>query len=76
MTPNEKLVAAQELVDRLAVVVDGQPHQVILMALIAMYRTTAVAFPCCMQQAAADCAVIAQHLACRAANPSPSGHIH
>ncbi len=76
MTPQEKVVAAGALIDRLALIVDGQPHQVILMALLAMYRTTAISFPCCTQQAAVDCAVIAQHLSCWDSNPSPLGRIH
>lgn len=73
MTPAEQAIAAQALVERLASVVDGVPHHVILVALLGMYHATAIRFPCCIDSAALNCQQTALAIARRATQLPPDG---
>lgn len=71
MTPTEQATAAQALADRLAALIDGQPHDVVLLALIAMYRTTALQHPCCTKYAAEQCMSVGLQLVLQHAKQHP-----
>lgn len=75
MTPAERAIVAQALIERLQVTVDGQPHILVLVALLQMYRTTALRHPDCMGLAADDCMTVGLELAVRNAEQQqpPSG---
>lgn len=75
MTPAEQAIAAQALADQFAEIASGEQHQVVLVALLSMYRATALNFTCCLKSAAEQCVAIGLELALRQAQQQqpPSG---
>lgn len=73
MTPDEQTRAAGALIDQLAPVVKGVPHDVVLHALLAMYRTTALTHACCTETAAEACAQVALNLVRAVHTQPPTG---
>ena len=59
MTPAEHAIAAQALIDRLAPLVEGVPHSIVMEALLAMFHQTAIHNPCCLERAVSDVTFVA-----------------
>ena len=59
MTPAEQAIAAQALIDQLTPLVRDVPKEAVLDALLALFHSTAIHNPACLERAVSDATFVA-----------------